>query len=91
MVEWGKQSGFCALNTEIAALNEHAGGFAERMIALRPNTLAGIAAVAATLKDYALSFHWKEPEEDRDWDVEILTKFLDCLVGLGQGEEGAST
>ncbi len=85
--EWSKQSGFWALNDEIAALNERAGGFAERMIALRPKTLAGITAVASTLKDYALSNHWRETKEDRDWDVEILTGFLDCLIELGQAEE----
>jgi hypothetical protein len=85
--EWSKQSGFWALNAEIAALNERAGGFAERMIALRPKTLAGITAVAATLKDYALSQYWRETKEDRDWDVEIITGFLDCLIELGQAEE----
>lgn len=85
--EWSKQSGFWTLNDEIAALNERAGSFAERMIALRPKTLAGITAVAATLKDYALSHHWQEPKEDRDWDVEILTGFLDCLIELGAGKE----
>jgi hypothetical protein len=51
--EWSKQSGFWTLNDEIAALNLLAGSFAERMIALRPKTLAGITAVAETLKDSA--------------------------------------
>jgi hypothetical protein len=87
--EWSKQSGFWALNDEIAALNERACNFAERMIALRPKTLAGITVVAATLKDYAISEYWKEPVEDRDWDVKILTEFLDCLIGLGQAEAAA--
>jgi hypothetical protein len=85
--EWSKQSGFWALNDEIAALNERACRFAESIIALRPRTLAGITAVAAALKDYAIGEYWKEPVEDRDWDVKILTGFLDCLIELGQAEE----
>jgi hypothetical protein len=67
--------------------DERAGNFAESMIALRPKTLAGITAVAATLKDYAIREYWKEPVEDRDWDVEIITGFLDCLIELGRREE----
>jgi hypothetical protein len=57
------------------------------VIALGPKTLERITAVAATLKDYPLSHHWKEPEEDRDWDVDILTGFLDGLIELGQRKE----
>ena len=56
--------------------------------ALRPKTLAGITAVVATL-NYVLDYHWKEPEVDRDWDVAILTHFLDGLIKLGQGRGGA--
>jgi hypothetical protein len=84
---WNKESGCDALNREIAGLSQRASELEERMIVLRPNTLAGVTAVAAILKDYALSEYWKEPEEDRDWDVEILTRFLDSLIELGQGEE----
>jgi hypothetical protein len=56
----------------------------ERMIALKPKTPKGIAAIAATLKEDLLSHHWKEQEEDRDYDVHLTTQFLDGLIEVGQ-------
>jgi hypothetical protein len=59
------------------------------MVTLRPKTIAGIAAVAATLKDFSLSRYWDKPDEDRDWDVMLITWFLDGLIEVGQaGEAG---
>jgi hypothetical protein len=54
------------------------------MIALRPRTLAGIIATARSLKEYPLDHLWAEPDEDRDWDVMLLTRFLDVLIEIGQ-------
>jgi hypothetical protein len=49
--KWAKESGFWAVNDEIADLNERAGILVERMILLRPKTPGGIAAVAASIKE----------------------------------------
>ena len=48
----------------------------------RPRTPASIAAVAAVLRDEAFAHYWKETEDDRDWDVALLTRFLDGLIAL---------
>jgi hypothetical protein len=53
------------------------------MNALRPKTPSGVAVTAATLKDNSLSHYWNEPEEDRDFDVSLITRFLDGLIELG--------
>ena len=55
----------------------------EGMIALRPKTLAGLAALAATMKEDALYSYWNTPDEDRDWDVMLITRFLDGLIERG--------
>jgi hypothetical protein len=67
------------LSAEIGALNERAGVLVEHMISLRPDTQAGITAVAASFKENQHHF-WKELEADRDWDVELLTRFIDGLI-----------
>ena len=38
--------------------------------------LAGLAALAATMKEDALRGYWNKPDEDRDWDVVHITRFL---------------
>jgi hypothetical protein len=47
------------------------------MIAVRPETLVGFAAQAATLKEFALSHYWNEPDSDMDLDVMFITRLLD--------------
>ena len=43
------------------------------------------AAVAATLREDALDHYWKEPIAKRDWDVDLVTRFIDALVVAGPG------
>jgi hypothetical protein len=82
---WGNESGFNALDREIADLDERAGGLVERMISMLPKTRAGIAAVATSIKED--QYHlWKEPDEDRDWDVALVTRFIDGLVECSSTE-----
>jgi hypothetical protein len=57
----------------------------ERMIALRPKTPSAVAITAATLKENSLSHYWNEPEEDRDFDVRLITQFLDGLIQARSG------
>jgi hypothetical protein len=52
------------------------------MLELGPKTPSSIAAVASALKDGVLDHLWDKPEDDRDWDVELLTRFLDGLIAL---------
>ncbi len=83
--EWGSKSRYWSGVDEIAKLEERASHLTERMIALRPKTLSGIAAVAATIKEDQCHF-WKEPEKDRDWDVVLVTRFIDGLIELAQAD-----
>jgi hypothetical protein len=55
----------------------------DSMIKLRPRKQLGIAAVAAAFKADQDHF-WKEPEPDRNWEISLLTRFLDGLIDLGQ-------
>jgi hypothetical protein len=77
---WGEQSGFLSLEDQLEALDLRANDIMESMIALRPKTLAGLAALAATMKEDALRSYWNKPDEDRDWDVMLVTRFLDGLI-----------
>jgi hypothetical protein len=43
---WEKQSGFWAINDQVADVGLSMGSLVERMIALRPKTLAGVVATA---------------------------------------------
>jgi hypothetical protein len=81
---WGEQSGFSTLDSQLDELNSRANAIVESMISLRPKTLAGVGAVAATMKEDALNQYWDKPEEDRDFDVSLITRFLDGLIELGQ-------
>jgi hypothetical protein len=39
-----------------------------------------IIATAKSLKEDPLDHLWVEPEKDRDWDVMLLTRFIDGLI-----------
>jgi hypothetical protein len=81
-IEWEKNSGGRSVNDENNRLEERATNLVERMIELRPRTRAGIAAVAACFK--ADQDHlWKDPEPDRDWEVSLVTRFIDGLIECG--------
>jgi hypothetical protein len=86
---WAEQSGFRSLENQLEALDSRANDIMEGMIALRPKTLAGLAALAATMKEDALSSYWNKPDEDRDWDVMLIARFLDGLIEVGQGHDDA--
>jgi hypothetical protein len=81
---WGEQSGFLSLEDQLEALDSRANDIMEGMIALRPKTLAGLAALPATMKEDALRSYWDKPDKDRDWDVMLITRFLDGLIEVGQ-------
>jgi hypothetical protein len=81
---WGEQSGFWEINDQVADVDLSMGSLVERMIALRPKSLAGIIAIARSLKEEPLDTYWDEPDEDRDWDVMLVTRFLDVLIEIGQ-------
>jgi hypothetical protein len=80
---WGEQSSLFSLENQLDALDSRVNDIMEGMIALRPKTLAGLAALAATMKDDALSSYWNKPDEDRDWDVMLITRFIDGLIESG--------
>lgn len=79
---WGHQSEFWTHNATMSDSDERATNLIERMIDLRPKTLAGIAAVAASLKEDQSHF-WDETEKSRDWDILLVTKFIDALIECG--------
>ena len=71
-------------NSKLEEIGIRTGEIAERMIALRPKTLADLAAVAATLKEWTLKHYWDRPDIDMDWDIAMITQFVDSLIELGQ-------
>jgi hypothetical protein len=73
------------LAKKLNPLDARAEDIMERMLALLPKTLDGIAAVAATLKNEELANYWNTPEDDRDFDVRCITRFLDGLIALAPG------
>jgi hypothetical protein len=79
--KWGHQSEYWALNDELADLCVRETDLVDTMIKLRPKTLVGIAALATAFKADQDHF-WKKPEPDRDWDISLLTRFLDGLIDL---------
>jgi|ERR1700733_11522170 hypothetical protein len=81
--EWGHQSEYWALNDELSDLCLSETNRVDSMIKLQPKTPAGIAVVAAAFKADQNHF-WKKPEEDRDWEISLLTRFLDGLIDLGE-------
>jgi hypothetical protein len=79
---WGNSVGLDPKLEEIEQIDRRAGHLIERMLKLGPKTPASIAAVASVLKEEVLDHLWDKPEDDRDWDVELLTRFLDGLIAL---------
>jgi hypothetical protein len=66
-------------------LTQRAFDIVQRMLALQPKTLVGIAAIAASLKEDTLPNYWAEPEESRDFQDLCVTRFLDSLIALAPG------
>jgi hypothetical protein len=86
---WGERSGYWSLIDQLEALDSRATAIVERMVALRPKTSAGLAALAATMKEDALNAYWNKPDEDREWEVMLITRFLDGLIESGQARGDA--
>jgi hypothetical protein len=79
---WGNRVGLDPKLDEIEQIDRRAGHLIERMLQLGPKTPSSIAAVALALKEEVLNHLWEAPKDDRDWDVELLTRFLDGLIAL---------
>jgi hypothetical protein len=77
---WATASGHNERVEEQNRLSAPLSRIIERMVALKPKTVAGIAAIAVVLRADALSSWWSKPERDRDWDIELVTRFLDGLI-----------
>jgi hypothetical protein len=77
------QTEYRTLNDEISDLEMRLTNIVDSMITLRPRKQAGIAAIASAFKADQDHF-WKEPELDRDWEIYLLTRFLDSLIDLSQ-------
>jgi hypothetical protein len=79
---WGAKVGLDPRLDEIEQIDRRAGQIIEQMLELVPKTPASIAAAASALKEEALGHLWDQSEGDRDWDVALLTRFLDGLISL---------
>jgi hypothetical protein len=77
---WSKATARYYSNDSVEQMGVELSRILERMLDLRPTTLAGIAATAATLMEDQLTHLWDEPENDRDWDIRMLTRFIDGLI-----------
>jgi hypothetical protein len=82
---WSQATGHEGRNVTIEQIGVELGRLVERMLDLGPTTVAGIAAVGATLREDALSDYWNEPVRDRDWDVQLVTRFIDGLIAAAEG------
>jgi hypothetical protein len=82
--EWAKATGCYYRDMALEQMSDELDEIVKRMIDLRPTTPGGIAAIAASLRDEALSSYWNEPVAERDCDVEVITRFLDALIEIGQ-------
>jgi hypothetical protein len=82
---WAEEIGHDGHNKAVEQMGVELSRIVERMLDLGPTTLAGIAAVAATLREDALASYWEEPAQNRDWDVELVTRLIDALVVAGPG------
>jgi hypothetical protein len=82
-LKWSHQTEYWTLSDEISDLELRLTNIVDSMITLRPRKQAGIAAIASAFKADADHF-WKEPELDRDWEIYLLTRFLDSLIDLSQ-------
>jgi phosphoglycolate phosphatase-like HAD superfamily hydrolase len=79
---WSDSVGMDSKIEEIEQIDRSSGHLIERMIEVGPKTPASIAAVASALKEEVLDHLWDKPKDDRDWDVELLTRFLDGLISM---------
>jgi hypothetical protein len=82
---WSKATGRNGRNDELDQMGVKLSRLVERMLDLRPTTPAGIAAVAATLREDNLAHYWNKPARNRDYDVELVTRFIDGLIGATVG------
>ena len=78
------------MNEELSDLCLRETNLVDSMIKLHPKTPAGIAAVAAAFKADQAHF-WEKHESDRDWEISLLTRFLDGLIDLGQAPDRLQT
>jgi hypothetical protein len=79
---WSNKVGLDPQLEKIEQLDGRAGRVIEQMLEIGPKTPASIAALAWALKEETLGHHWDAPEGDRDWDVLLLTRFLDGLISF---------
>lgn len=71
---------------QLEPLTQRAFNIVQRMLALQPKTLDEVAAVAATLKQDTLPNYWAEPEENRDFQEQCITRFFDSLIALAPSQ-----
>jgi hypothetical protein len=87
---WGRRSGFLGRGDKVDDLTDRMGKTIDRMLALKPRTPAGIAAVAKTLKDEPLADYWADGAGDNDWAIDVITQFLDGLIERASSAQAAA-
>jgi hypothetical protein len=88
-MNWSHQTEYWALNDEVSDLEIRLTNLVDSMIKLKPRKQLGIAAVASAFKADQDHF-WKEPEPERNWEISLLTRFLDSLIDLSQAPGSAA-
>jgi hypothetical protein len=81
--KWAKATGCYYRDVALEQMSDDLDKIVKQIIDLRPTTPAGIAAIAASLREDALSSYWTKPVAERDCDVEVITRFFDALIETG--------
>ena len=58
----------------------------KEIVSLQPTSLTALGAFAEGLKIDACSHHWREPKEDRNWDIYLFTELVDLLIAFAPGQ-----
>ena len=80
---WSKESGHEGAVEATADCDLRLDALLNRMRAIRPRTLKGLAALAEAMKLDHLDQYWRETPNDRDWDKLLITELFDMVIAMG--------
>ena len=80
---WSNESGHEQAAEASADCDQRLDALLDRMRATRPQTLAGLAALAEAMKLDHLDRYWRERPNDRDWDKLLVTELFDMVIAMG--------
>ena len=82
---WSNESGHEQEAEASADCDQRLDALLDRMRAIKPQTLTGLAALAEAMKLDHLDRYWRERPNDRDCDKLLVTELFDMVIGMGDG------